>query len=137
MTDQYQIRKQEFKHRIDMLYAETTYEEEGIKYVNRMKYVSNISELKGFADRNYEGEKPRLFVSTPYKRKGDTELDDVWFMPDDPKYNQIAFDHLKKTGIVPEDSQLSDYAPERGRRCLPTCPKSEVAAYRYRVNEDH
>jgi hypothetical protein len=125
MTDESQdrIRKQEFKHRIDKSYAEAADEsefleyakprdiEEGVKYVQRLIYVANINTLKEFADRNYEGEKPKLIVSTPYKGKNTAEeLDDVVFMPVDPKYNQVTLDNLKNLGIVPEDSQLSDYA---------------------------
>jgi hypothetical protein len=66
--------------------------------------VTNIRMLKEFVDRNYEGEKPKLIISTPYNGE------DRWFMPIDLQYNQNALDNLKNFGVAPEDSQLSDYA---------------------------
>jgi hypothetical protein len=121
LTDQDQIRKQDFKRRIDKLYVEIAHElteepeprdmEEAMEAVGRLIYVTNIRTLKEFVNRNYKGEKPKLIVSTPYRGKNTGgELNDVWFMPVDPEYNQIAFDTLKNFSIVPEDSQLSDYA---------------------------
>jgi hypothetical protein len=131
MTDQEQeqeqTRKQEFKHRIDKLYAETAQErehfkeaferfkpndlEDGRKWLSRRHYLANLESLKEFADRNYEGEKPRLVISTPHKKvvaEGDVE--EVFFILTDPKYNQNALDNLKKGSMLPEDSKLSDYA---------------------------
>ena len=122
MTNQ-DLTRQQFKNTINKLYSETAHErelvehlkprnlEEGMKYVGRIIYLVNIEMLKEFVDRNYEGEKPKLIISAPHKEDvPGGELEDVLFALTDPEYNQNALDTLKNFSILPEDSQLSDYA---------------------------
>lgn len=118
MTNEDFIRKQEFKNEINKLCAETDHDieeprswQEALETTKRLVCDANILQLKEFVDRNYEGEKSRLIVSTPYKGENTGgKLGDVVFMSNGPEYNQMAFDTLKNFNIVPEDSQLSDYA---------------------------
>ena len=71
--------------------------------------------LKKFAvDRNFEGDKPELVVSSPHTIKLDDGIaemtDDVLYTPrNEPENHQVIFDNLKNYDIIPEDSQINDY----------------------------
>ena len=73
-------------------------------------YMSNVNELKEFLiDRNSKGERPNLIISAPVTNPETKLMEDRYFMPQDPEYNQEVLDSLKKSRIIPEDSTVNDY----------------------------
>ena len=78
-------------------------QDEAEAFMQEMIFYSNVHTLKKFFDGT--DKKPRFIVSTPYKREGE-ELDDVYSMPENGKYNRVVMDTLMRDGIIPENSIL-------------------------------
>ena len=110
--------KQEFKERINHLLREFKKRprdnNDNVEVdTEDLVFLVNIEALKEFAIyRNFEGEKPQLIVSSPYKMPDTdvTVVEDRYLIPTNvPKNHQIMFEMLKKYGLVREDSQIEDY----------------------------
>lgn len=84
--------------------------EEALLATERLIYLSNIHELKEFLiDRKCQGRKPGIIVESPHTDPTTGMMQDVFYMPNEAKYNQEILDMLKKQEIIPDDSTQDDY----------------------------
>ena len=118
MTNEQDKRKQELKDKVNILWntvkntkeAQPRNMEEAEAEIEFAIYQGNIIRLKEYLiDRNCQGERPKLIVSSPHTDPETGETDDVFYMPNEPKYNQEILDMLKKQQLIPDDSTKDDY----------------------------
>ncbi|HEY7570595.1 MAG TPA: hypothetical protein VH796_04420 [Nitrososphaeraceae archaeon] len=82
-----------------------------LEKTKHLLYLCVIKSLKEFLiERNCEGKKPEIIVSSPYETDYGTTEDRVYLPYNEPKNRQVMFDTLKQYQIITDNAVIDDYS---------------------------